>query len=318
MGQIVKTTLILLVLNFLLPAQQVLADSITNYNPVSHWTFDETSGVRYDSTSNNNDLTDNNTVLYGTGVQENSADFELSNSEYLSISDASQTGLDFTDYSISFWIKLEQLPSTAGTAFEVVSKVFGNGDTGYKIFITTANKISVYFWGTGGDGDTTDITTGTVFESGDVNTWVHIVVTESDADASGSKVYKNGASQSMSYDGTRATAMGNSSNPFVIGKASDGSNSYTDAMIDEVSAFNLVLSSTQVTAIYNSGTGLCYATCTPPEEPPATSTASSTASTTLSQYANDAIILGGLSLFGIFLALIIISVSMSIIWIIRA
>jgi len=278
MAQKLTLTLTLLILIFL-PTQQAQADSITNYNPVSHWTLDETSGVRYDSTSNNNDLTDNNSVLYGTGIQENSADFELSNSEYLSITDASQTGLDFTDYSISFWIKLEQLPSTAGTSFEVISKVFGNGDTGYKIFIPTSNKISVYFWGTGGDGDTTDITTSAVFDGADVGNWVHIVVTESDGDATGSKVYKNGTSQTMSYDGTRATAMGNSSNPFVIGKASEGSNSYIDAMIDEVSAFNLVLSSTQVTAIYNSGTGLCYATCTPPEEPPAT-TSSSTSTTT--------------------------------------
>jgi len=273
---------ILFLFLFLTLAQQAQADSITNYNPVSHWTLDETSGVRYDSTSSNNDLTDNNTVLYGTGVQENSADFELSNSEYLSITDASQTGLDFTDYSISFWIKLEQLPSTAGTTFEVISKVFGNGDTGYRIFIPTSNKISVYFWGTGGDGDTTDITTSAVFESGDVGTWVHIVVTESDGDASGSKVYKNGVSQIMSYDGTRATTMGNSSNPFVIGKDSSGSSSYTDAMIDEVSTFNVILSSTQVTAIYNSGTGLCYATCTSPEEPPATSTASTTETTSTS------------------------------------
>ena len=41
---------------------------------VSYWALDETSGTRYDS-HGSNDLTDNNTVGYTTGVQGNAADF---------------------------------------------------------------------------------------------------------------------------------------------------------------------------------------------------------------------------------------------------
>ena len=53
---------------------------------VSRWFLDEQSGTRSDNTSTN-DLTDNNTVLFGTGISEagasstDAADFEADNSE---------------------------------------------------------------------------------------------------------------------------------------------------------------------------------------------------------------------------------------------
>jgi hypothetical protein len=80
------------------------------------WNFEETSGTRYDETANNNDLTDNNTVGYGTGKIGNAADFENTssgdNDETLSIVRASQTGLVITgDLSISVWVKPESFPT---------------------------------------------------------------------------------------------------------------------------------------------------------------------------------------------------------------
>ena len=45
-------------------------------NLISYWKLDETSGTRVDSVGNN-DLTDNNTVLYGAGKQGNGADLEI-------------------------------------------------------------------------------------------------------------------------------------------------------------------------------------------------------------------------------------------------
>jgi len=51
-------------------------------------------------------------------------------SQSLSITDGSQTGLDLSgDFTIEAWIKLTQLPSTAGTEFGIVSKYHTTGSS---------------------------------------------------------------------------------------------------------------------------------------------------------------------------------------------
>jgi hypothetical protein len=76
---------------------------------VSYWELEEVSGTRVDS-HGSNDLTDNNTVGSGTGIQGNCANLEKSNTEDLSISDASQSGLNITqDLSFSGWFNVNLL-----------------------------------------------------------------------------------------------------------------------------------------------------------------------------------------------------------------
>lgn len=87
------------------------------------WLLDEESGTRYDQTDNDNDLTDNNTVGYAAGKLGNAADFDISKSEYLAISDASQTGLDITgNITIFCWIK----PGLIGSTRRILSKYDDN------------------------------------------------------------------------------------------------------------------------------------------------------------------------------------------------
>ena len=142
--------------------------------------MEESSGTRVDS-KGSNDLTDNNTVTSGTGIQGTAADFELSNSEWLSITDASQTGLDLSgDFSISTWVKLEQLPSTSGTEFGLVAKndFTGGSNRAYRFTITSADKLQAYVSQDGGFSNVTHATTDSAnFAGGDVGSWVHIVVT---------------------------------------------------------------------------------------------------------------------------------------------
>src|SRR3989339_620227 len=81
---------------------------------VSYWTLDEASGTRID-VKGNNDLRDNNTVSSTTGLQGIAADFEGSNMETFSVSDAAQNGLDITgDLSFSMWIKPESFSTDDG------------------------------------------------------------------------------------------------------------------------------------------------------------------------------------------------------------
>lgn len=76
----------------------------TEYKGV--WHLQESSGTRIDSTSNSNDLTDNNTVLTGTGKIGTGADFEATNTEYLSKTD--NASLDITgNMRITAWANIE-------------------------------------------------------------------------------------------------------------------------------------------------------------------------------------------------------------------
>lgn len=109
-----------------------------------YWKLDEGSGTRADSSGNGNTLTDNNTVAsvaqdyWKTG--ENSADFESANSEYLSIADGSQTGLDFTaNLTISGFVKLE----TGSITHTIVSKGNPSAGTGWGLRIDTSNRLEM-------------------------------------------------------------------------------------------------------------------------------------------------------------------------------
>lgn len=236
-----------------------LADSVTNLAPVSHWACEETSGVRYDSVlTYTNDLTDNNTVGTDTGIQGTACKFIAGNAEYLSISDASQQHLEDTGpHTYNFWLKMPTLNS---------STLFSKWTAQYQ---STINSTSLYYdWkNNGGTNGELGITHGLT-----ADTW-HMVTIKEDYANSVGKIYIDGTSVSLS-DNTQPAGTGiqTGSAQFEIGALSSGG-SYSTMSIDEFSVFNRYLTDAEVGRLYNSGSGLCYATCTPPTS---TSTASST------------------------------------------
>lgn len=234
-------------------------------NLVSWWELNETSGTRVDAHGANN-LSDNNTVLYATGKQGNAGDFEATNSEYLSIADASQSGLDLTTtLSLSVWVYLESQPATNGT--EVICGKDGNN--------TTGRSYSLFYRDVGG----TKMLTLFVDKNGGVNasdydflnhnvtlsnaTWYHVVVTWDGATKT-AKFYIDGTNVS-SPTGTNVGTLHNSSEPFGIGAYYAGASwgGFMDGLIDEVGLWARVLTGAEVTTIYNSGSGLNYAGTSP-------------------------------------------------------
>lgn len=122
-----------------------------------------------------------------------SLDLELSSSQYAGIVDGSQTGLDITgDITMEMWIKLEQLPSTAGTRFGFISKFDeGASQISYRLESGTADKVEFFY---SADGNTTGwtriITDNAIFDGGDVAAWVHLAVSV-DVSAKTMVVYKD-------------------------------------------------------------------------------------------------------------------------------
>lgn len=220
-------------------------------NIVSYWTLDETSGTRADS-HGNNDLTDNNTVGYGTGKISNAADFEYSNSEYLSIADGSQSGLDgMSNLSVSLWAWVE---STAINYPNLISK-WSDTARGWAVVILSG-KFYFYTNPDGASGTTTSVAATNSLSTG---TWYHLVGTFTSG-TNGQKLYINGSLDaqatpigSVINNNSAAFQMGNSPGQF-----GGYSSNYFDGLIDEVGIWNRVLSGTEVSELYNSGNGFAY------------------------------------------------------------
>ncbi len=237
-------------------------------NIVSHFELEEASGTRADS-HGSNDLTDNNTVTQATGKQGNAADFEASNNEFLSITDAAQSGLDLSGaMSFSFWIKFETLP-TSGNVIGIVTKddlyvnttgrsyaidLYNNGGTQtLRFFISSvANPISTqyreYAW-------THALSTGV---------WYHMVFTydPSLSGATRGKLYINNSDKGApTVSGTwTGTTTYNSTSKFVVGKydVSAAWIQYLDGVVDELTVTSDVITSGEVSSLYNSGNGVPY------------------------------------------------------------
>jgi len=270
--QLLKT--LLLSTLFLVSTNLALAQQLSDYDPISHWSCDETSGVRYDSnTINSNDLSDTNGVSSATGLRSNACDFERSSTQYLSISDANQVLLDQTDdtYSISMWLKFESLPPSSDTAYSIYDKMDNvSGRRGYgaqygQYPSSTYDLIALY-----GAGDNNWDSTRYSFSTA---TWYHVVITNN---LGVTAFYVNSTLQASTTSGT-GTNIGDSTSPFILGYKTYQnlySNEYHyDGLMDEVSFFDDALSQSEVTSIYNSGLPLPYISTT---TPPTATTSSST------------------------------------------
>lgn len=211
------------------------------------WLLEETSGVRYDYTANDNDLTDNNTVGYSADSQEGdySADFENSNDEYLSITDGDQTGLDVTgDFTICCWIKPESL--TDATGHNLVAK-----------YDTASNQRSYNFWllkATGGYYPRLNVSSdGSGYAAADADTpvtagsWVHLAAVYNGTDL---RIYRNGSLDitPVSY----SSGIHNGTAEFRLGRHSSSAYPY-DGLLDEVAIFDRALSADEIISIYNYG-----------------------------------------------------------------
>lgn len=178
-----------------------------------------------------------------------STDLERSSSQHWSITDASQTGLDLTggDFTLGAWIKLEQLPSSAGGGMHIVSKV--DGSNGYDVFFRDSDVFRVQFMN---GGNVTRADVSSMISSSDVGVWVHIVASvDVSAGGSGISVYKNGSAMTTSVIDSNATSVGDNSIDFVIGKYANGTTNHFDGLIDDVRVWDTELTSAQASTLHS-------------------------------------------------------------------
>lgn len=227
---------------------------------VSYWKMDEASGTREDI-HGPNDLTANGTGGVGsaTGKINSAADFELSDSDYLSIADASQTGLDFSgDMSASFWLNIESAPAS-GEDFTVFSKGSG-ADGAYALTYSNVGgtpKLNFWIFDSGNPSENINMLVNQTFSTA---TWYHVVVTFT-ASTDTAEFFVNGSSLGTASNSLYSGTTNNSALPFNIGRYQAG-NRYFDGLIDELGMWSKVLSGSEITDLYNSSNGLPYSETT--------------------------------------------------------
>jgi hypothetical protein len=210
-------------------------------NLVAYWKLDETSGTRFDSTANNNDLTDNNSVGFATGKISNAASFDGSN--YFTVTNSS---LNITGaISIAGWVYAVDRAQRQNifTGYSSISPF-----PGYGVGIAIININKWQWWSGSG--------TGWVRSTSDValNTWTHIAFTLSSTGAL--NIYLNATLDRT----TTASVLASYSGQRVLGAAAGGVDNLlvSGTRIDEFGIWNRELTSSEITQLYNSGSGLTY------------------------------------------------------------
>ncbi len=198
------------------------------------WLLNETSGTRTDQSDNSNDLTDNNTVLYGTGQYGNAADFESTNTEYLSIANGDQTGLNITgDYTVVYQMKAESWPGNSYT--------YGHGGSnGFNIGHSDGSVARAYQGGGVND----------ISYSFSTATWYHLAFVY-DVSETTVEVFVDGTSEGTD---TSTSAPVSHTGTRYVGAFGQESYEYPfDGLIDDFAIFSRKLSEAEIDDINDNG-----------------------------------------------------------------
>lgn len=224
---------------------------------VSYWDLEESSGTRYDGNdTNNNDLTDNNTVSQSSDQKEGtySASFDATNTEYLDRSDTNLSsdfpckgGSSNGKFTICFWFKLPNI-----TGYKVLVSKYDDGSDGRSFLLQDAGGNLQFFIGK---------STSPFYELVDsdtavyANIWYHAEVTYDSSDKSYQfRIWSdNTSSYFKDSSGNSTNTLTIKSGDFALGCAftSGVAGSLLTGLLDEVVIFNKVLNTNQLTAIKN-------------------------------------------------------------------
>lgn len=211
----------------------------------AYWTLNETSSTRFDSTSNHNDLTPENSPTSTTGMIGNALRKTTGSTQRLSI--AHNSTLAFTStMSLAFWVRSSSV--AAGTR----AGVFARGTTNTTIVDFQTGQLN-WALGTG---------LGTLAFKGSflsANTWTHTVMTYDGTQTGNSnrvQFYKNGVSTPPSFVGTIPATCTDNQTLYVGWDSPEAGGITVD--VDEFGLWNRTLTAAEASTLYNSGTGLSY------------------------------------------------------------
>jgi len=213
-------------------------------NLISYYKLDESSGNAADSVGSNT-LT-NTSTSYSAGKINNCASFNGSSSKLVSGNSAIAA---FTSLSFGGWVYIN---SDNVTIFNQIFEYTGNYRH-YRIYYTPVGGGygRIYLQEMEGNGSYWAVISSDILSSSIVGSWHHIIGTVTN----GSQViYVDGASSN-----TGTNTMHPPSNTSLISLGYDSNfGNYYSSKVDEFGVWNRILTSGEVSSLYNGGSGLQY------------------------------------------------------------
>ena len=208
---------------------------------VSYWSLNEESGTRYDAVGSN-DLTDNNTVGFDTGVNGNAASFVAANSE--SLSTAATLSYDQAPFTLNAWLNVP-----VGTVDGTYRSPINNGYRHtLKVYVSGGVVSSVrheYYDGVG---------YRLAYNAVSIPLGSWFMATVAMDDAFRQYVWTNGEFEATNNTGVALPV--NTAHPFQIG--SHPAEGAWTVLSDEVAIWDRVLTADERAKLYNAGSGFFY------------------------------------------------------------
>ena len=213
------------------------------------WDLDEGSGNRADSHGSNT-LSDNNTVTNSTGVVSNAAQFQDSNSEFLHINDNASLSTGDIDYSLFAWVKLD---STPGNFMMIMSRFESNTNREYNlIWNNNSSRFGWVIFDSGGTARGTAIADN--FGAPSTGIFYFVYVYHDSVNNEVGISINNGPVNIAATTG----APSDLSVIFRMGARRTTEELFWDGAIDEAGFYKKVLSSAEISWLYNGGNGRAY------------------------------------------------------------
>lgn len=216
---------------------------------IAYWDMEETSANRADRYGIHH-LRDVATVTYtALGKQGNAAEFTTANSEFLFHPDTVYLSIGDYDMSCAMWIKLKSLTNSY-----VFSKYHTTSDErSYLIWYDSgANRLKWLVSSAGTAGSMTTATAST-FGALSTDTWYFVYCYSDSANNEIGISVNNGTVDTAAHTG----GVYDATSQLEVGSAVGGTLNF-DGYIDELGLWNKVLSSQEITDLYNSGSGNTY------------------------------------------------------------
>ncbi len=217
----------------------VSASSTLSNGLIAYWAFNEPSGTASDSTGNGKTLTNNNSTPFVSALQANGTDLERGNNQYFSLT--SGTDFNIPTSTINCWINIESNP----LVLYIISTGVNHFRHGFDFRVNEANKLHAAF----GDG-TYEVTGASTLA---LSTWYMATY---EWNPSRKEIFLNSISEASNESDETIIDPGVALN---LGRGLSNTTQYFDGVIDECSVWNRNLTQYELTALYNAGAGMPYA-----------------------------------------------------------
>lgn len=213
---------------------------------VAYWKLDEASGNRADSVGANT-LTDNNTVTSTTGKVGSAADFEVDNSESLSISDNAVLSMGNIDFTLAGWVMLD-----TKTAIRAVIAKYTTVGNQREYMVRYESATDRFVFRVSADGVNNTAVSADNLGSPSTDAWYFIVAWHDAAADTINIQVNNGAANSTAH----ATGVLDGTSVFYLGSR-EGTD-FFDGLIDETGLWKRALTAAERAYLYNGGAGRTY------------------------------------------------------------